>query len=369
MEFTLKDGRINEEVELFFLNELIKLIRVWYCNRGLTLEPVNLKPTFPAELKPANLCAKAQGPRDNFFDELPFHLDAESRGPKIIFLGSSNMKRVHEGVTKLLDQESLHIYCNLMVHVPESNIAQFLNQCNIPANSIVVMNVCDNSLLQGTTMPTADEIGGPSGKPAAYHKDPQSSVWAHHQMEVAPYNSAWFNKFGDHLAAKMCWMAANEHRVILVTPLPRYPVPCCSVPDHFPYNFNYRLFIGEIFRLGVFMSRMTCTKSSLVLTPEDICGREDWFVQGATLSRDRVHLSPKGYKLAGDCVRRAVAWTALNVDYPEDETRGSIPAELPFSTYVREFRDSCGYNSVGPVGVAKRSSSTNAGPRPAKQRR
>ena len=63
------------------------------------------------------------------------------------------------------------------------------------------------------------------------------------------------------------------------------------------------------------------------------------------------------------------AWTVLNVDYPEDETRGSIPAELPFSTWVREFRNSCGYNSVETVGVTKRSSSTNAGQRPAKQRR
>ena len=369
MEFTLKDGRINEEVELFFVDSLFKLIHVWYCNRGLTLESVNLKPTFPAELKPANLCAKAQGPGDFFFDELPFHLDAESRGPKIIFLGSSNMKRLHGEVSKILEQDSLHVHCDLMVHAPESQITHFLNQCKIPENSIVVMNVCDNSLLQGMTASTADEIGGPSGKPSAYQKDHQSRWGANHQLEVAPYHSGWFNRFGDHLAAKMRWMAANGHRVILVTPLPRYPVPCCSVPNHFPYNFNYRMFIGEIFRLGVFMSRMTCTRSSLVLTPEDICGRGDWFVQGVTLSRDRVHLSPRGYKLAGDCVRRAIAWTLLNVDYPEDETRGSIPAELPFSTWVREFRNSCGYNSVEAVGVAKRPSSTNAGQRPAKQRR
>ena len=88
-----------------------------------------------------------------------------------------------------------------------------------------------------------------------------------------------------------------------------------------------------------------------------------------TDEQEQVIAEAQGYKLAGDCVRRAVAWTALNVDFPEDESRGSIPSELPFSTWVREFRDSCGYNSVGPVGVAKRSSSTNAGPRPAKQRR
>ena len=231
------------------------------------------------------------------------------------------------------------------------------------------MNVCDNSLLQGTTAPTADEIGGPSGKPAAHQKDTQSRGWAHHQLEVAPYNSAWFNKFGEHLAAKMCWMSVHGHRVILISPLPRYPVPCCSIPNHFPYNFNYNLFIGEIFKLGVFMARMKCTESSIVLTPEDICSKEEWILQGATLSRDLVHLSPKGYKMVGDCVRRAVAWTTQNVGFPEEEGRGSIPSELLFSTWVKAFRTSCGYEFPGPMGGAKRTRSTNAGPRPMKQRR
>ena len=54
VEYTLEDGRINEEVELFFLGSLFKLIHDWYCNRGLTTELVNLNLTSPAELKPAN---------------------------------------------------------------------------------------------------------------------------------------------------------------------------------------------------------------------------------------------------------------------------------------------------------------------------
>ena len=55
------------------------------------------------------------------------------------------------------------------------------------------------------------------------------------------------------------------------------------------------------------MSRMKCMESSIVLTPKDICSKEEWIVQGAILSRDSVHLSPKGCKLVGDYVRRAVA--------------------------------------------------------------
>ena len=152
-----------------------------------------------------------------------------------------------------------------------------------PPNSIVVMNVCDNSLLQGTTAPTADKVGGPSGKPSANLKDTQSCGRAHHQVEVALYNSAWFNKFWEYLAAKMCWMTAHGHSVILISPLPHYPVPCCWIPNHFPHNFNYNLFLVEIFKLGVFMSQMNCMESGIVLTPEDICSREEWIVQGAIL--------------------------------------------------------------------------------------
>ena len=170
-----------------------------------------------------------------------------------------------------------------MVHAPESNITHFLNQCNIPPNSIVVMNVCDNSLLQGTTASTANEFGGPSGKPTTHMKDTQSCGRAHHQVEVAPYNSAWFNKFVEHLAAKMCWMTAHGLCVILISPLLRFPGPCCWSPNHFPHNFNYNLFLREIFKLGVFMSRMKCMESSIVLTSKDIFSREEWIVQGAIL--------------------------------------------------------------------------------------
>ena len=58
-----------------------------------------------------------------------------------------------------------------------------------------------------------------------------------------------------------------------------------------------------------------------------------------------------------------------NVSFPEEEGRGSIPSEILFSTWVKAFRTSCGYKFPGPMGGAKRTRSTNAGPRPMKQRR
>ena len=90
-----------------------------------------------------------------------------------------------------MEQESLLVYCHLKVQALENKITQFLDQCKIPPKSMVVMNICDNCLLQGTTAPTADEIGGLFGKPAVHLKDNQSRRQTHHQVEVGPYN-----KFG-----------------------------------------------------------------------------------------------------------------------------------------------------------------------------
>ena len=108
------------------------------------------------------------------------------------------------------------------------------------------------------------------------------------------------------------------------------------------------------------MSRMKCMESSIVLTPEDICSKEEWIVQGAILSRDSLHLSPKGYKMVGDC---------MNVVFPGEEGRGSIPSEILFSTWVKAFRTSCGYKFPTPMRGVKRTRSANPGSRPMKQRR
>ena len=54
--------------------------------------------------------------------------------------------------------------------------------------------------------------------------------------------------------------------------------------------------------------------------------------------------------MVGDCVRCAIAWTAQNVGFPEEEGRGSIPSEILFSTWVKAFRTSCGYKFPGPMG-------------------
>ena len=57
-----------------------------------------------------------------------------------------------------------------------------------------------------------------------------------------------------------------------------------------------------------------------------------------------------------------------NMGFPKEEGRGSIPSELLFSRWVKAFRTSCGYEFPGPMWGAKSTLSTNASPRPMKQR-
>ena len=56
----------------------------------------------------------------------------------------------------------------------------------------------------------------------------------------------------------------------------------------------------------------------------------------------------------------------LNVGFPEEESRGSIPSEILFSTWVKAFWTSCWYDFPALMGGVKRMRSTNAGPRPTK---
>ena len=95
VEFTLKDGRLTQEVEYFFLCLLIKQIHEWYCTRDLNIEPVHLP--SPVELKSAYQYEEISGPEVNLFFELPFHnrvqpVVEESKGPKIVFLSTRNMR-------------------------------------------------------------------------------------------------------------------------------------------------------------------------------------------------------------------------------------------------------------------------------------
>ena len=116
---------------------------------------------------------------------------------------------------------------------------------------------------------------------------------------------------------------------------------------------------------------MKCMESSIVLTPEDVCGKEEWIVPGLILSRDMVHLANQGYKLVGEYVRCAVAWTALDERTPKEEFRGAIPSEILFSTWVRAFWTTCGYEFPEPMrgGKVKCMSPANTCTIPGKQRR
>ena len=97
-------------------------------------------------------------------------------------------------------------------------------------------------------------------------------------------------------------------------------------------------------------------ESSIVLTFEDICSREEWIIPGAIISRNLVHLSIKGYKLAGECVRMAVAWSALKI----------TPLGDPLLDVGEGVLDLLWVQVPHACGGAKRMCSPNTGQRPMK---
>ena len=42
-----------------------------------------------------------------------------------------------------------------------------------------------------------------------------------------------------------------------------------------------------------------------------------------------------------------------NIGFPDEEGRGSIPSKILFSTWVKAFRTSCGYDFPAPMGGGK----------------
>ena len=75
--------------------------------------------------------------------------------------------------------------------------------------------------------------------------------------------------------------------------------------------------------LGVYMSRLTCNKFAICITPEDICPRDNWGIRGEMVGKDLVHLTETGIKLLTEVTHRAI----LSFDYtppPTPESRIDI---------------------------------------------
>ena len=60
------------------------------------------------------------------------------------------------------------------------------------------------------------------------------------------------------------------------------------------------------------MSRLTCNKFAICITPEDICPRDNWGIRGEMVGKDLVHLTETGIKLLTEVTHRAI----LSLEYP-----------------------------------------------------
>jgi len=163
----------------------------------------------------------------------------------------------------------------------------------------------------------------------------------------------------------------SKARFINILPLPRYQDKCCDKAGHFDAYYDGGDLCAEILRLGVYMSRLTCNKFAICITPEDICPRDNWGIRGEMVGKDLVHLTETGIKLLTEVTHRAI----LSLEYippptPESrmDTNCHIPAGLSFSEWVLYFRDLCGYDSIKATSAAKRKHQFN-GVKPAAKKR
>ena len=122
---------------------------------------------------------------------------------KVYFMGASNMRLIFDPTKHLMKLETEYIFCNLSILTSEDEFSQFIAKTSMREGSICVLNLGDYSLLEGFVAPTADAEGYGSGMPALHSIEYIQLGKVHHQLSVAPYNSAWFEQFGDALNRRM----------------------------------------------------------------------------------------------------------------------------------------------------------------------
>ena len=92
------------------------------------------------------------------------------------------------------------------------------------------------------------------------------------------------------------------------------------------------LFFSKIFKLGVYIVRTSSCTNSIVITPKDLSGIwENWINDRVLLHKDRVHLTRKGVKAAGDLIKKAVLYWGDYKNLPVTNPAHTIPKGIPYS--------------------------------------
>ena len=190
-ETILNENRPTERAELSFLTDLCRKIKHWYKPHDQDFFTEYI-PT-PDQLKLAYHLPEQSRNLSTLTDELPFlqmgDLTQERR-TKVYFIGASNMRLIFDAIKDLMKLETEYIFCNLSVLATEGEFSQFISKTSLREGSICVFNLGDNSLFEGFVAPTADTDGYRSGLPEGYSIEHTQFGKIHHQLSVAPYNSA-----------------------------------------------------------------------------------------------------------------------------------------------------------------------------------
>jgi len=352
-EGNLDNKMIKSSVYSGFYSKITSKIKERYVLLGLDND-INSLPRPEDFFEPSTVQVQAElANKEELLNVLPFG-GCEDINPRVFLIGHSNMSKLCDSLEKVFDGDLIFVKCQLKLTSSLMEIEVFFDDLGITEKDTLVLGMYGNSLLQGTVKQRYN-TPKPSGEPASFRIENGKNGGVFHVLNAAGYDPMYMNLFGNHLTNIKEILDPRKLKACVITPLPRYYQRCCDKSGHFDPYFNAGDFNAEILRLGVFLSRLSCMRDTLCITPEDICTRDSWVTRGDMLQQDLVHLTPRGLILLREITHRAI--TYLNSDTnlkPRSTGDYTIPAHLDFAQWVVGFREDCGYDTLVASSLAKR---------------
>ena len=306
--FQNNNGSLSESVYSGFYCEITEKIRRRYTELGNAKELHTLPQPLDFVIKTPSETSEQMFLFENI---LPFPEHHDNLRPLVHVIGHSNMRFLTEELKTVLDGELKFTEYTPKLDSNKTEIDSFFSKLSLQESDTVVFSGLSNMLLQGCEYVRFRGVK-PTGLPARHEKEklPRGSV--HHLISVAPYDASYFNLFATHMEHITDGrFNHSKARFINILPLPRYQDKCCDKAGHFDAYYDGGDFCAEILRLGVYMSRLTCNKFAICITPEDICPRDNWGIRGEMVGKDLVHLTETGIKLLTEGTHRAI----LSLEY------------------------------------------------------
>jgi len=340
---------VDPEVGVFFMQELVSMVRV-LISKGEKGSFVDNLP-LPVEIEsviPTGPDGRLTSPED---DENPNAL--ASSNTRVVVVGNSNLKLISEELKKTIKDTVVYVKYPFNIFAENTEISGFIDSLELKKADVIVLGGQGNCLLQGMSTPKFKKHA-PSSLPAGFSTFGAGRSKIFHALNVASYDPEYLDNFGVFIEKIMGCVNQTGARTVFIPPFPRYPTACCTQSGHFCAGFDGNLFNAEVVRLGTYISRLQALKDAFVLTPEDVCHRDDWVSRGKMLKEDRVHLTDKGVQVVRNLIQKCHHfWTVM--DMPKPTLGPSVPCGVRFSRWVETHREYCGFEELKPSGAFKRS--------------